>query len=187
MFQNKELILNFLNTYIPIGVLIAFILLVLIFVLYFYKRKTKKKSKILKLLSSYSLLIGFLLTLFGTIMSLIYSDFLNIPPCGLCWFQRIFLYSQLVLFTVAYLKNDKKVFKYTLSLSVVGALFSAYHSYIQLGFDSSLPCPSTSGMADCAEPLFLSFGFVTFPFASLTVFLFLILLSFIVKMKNNKK
>lgn len=184
MSENKEILLSFLNTYIPIITLIAFILLVLVFVLYIYKIKTKKDSKILSFLSSHALLFGFLLTLFGTVMSLIYSDFLGQAPCGLCWFQRIFLYSQLVLFIVAYLKNDINVFSYTIWLSVAGAIIALYHEYLQLGFNENLPCPVTPGFIDCAEPLFLYFGFVTFPFTSLTSFLFLILLAALVK--NSK-
>ncbi|MEA4910973.1 disulfide formation protein [bioreactor metagenome] len=184
MLGNKELLLNFFNTYLPLVTLIGFILLVLVFGHYLYKTKTKRKSPFLDFISSKALLFGFLATLFGTTMSLIYSEYLGEAPCGLCWLQRVFLYSQLILFTVAYLKNDMKVFGYTIWLSIVGGVIALYHEYVQLGYSELLPCPSVGGIVDCAKPTFLSYGFVTFPFMSLTLFLFLIFLAIVVKRKN---
>lgn len=181
MTPQKELVFNFLNTYIPPIALIALIFLAFFWGLYFYKKYSKKESKILNLLSKYALLLGFLSTLFAVVVSLIYSDFLGQVPCGLCWFQRIFLYSQLILFMVAYLKNDIKVFGYTIWLAIVGAVLAAYHSYVQLGYSELVPCPVASVAADCSKPLFFSYGFMTFPFTSLILFLFLILLALIVK------
>lgn len=184
MTPEKEIVFNFFNTYIPPIVLASSILLVLIFGHYIYKTKTKRKSPFLDFIASKALLFGFLSTLLATVVSLIYSDFLGQEPCGLCWFQRVFLYSQLVLFTIAYIKNDIKVFTYTIWLSIVGAIIAAYHEYVQLGYSELIPCPVSSVSADCAKPLFLSYGFVTFPFSSLVLFLFLIFLAIVLK---NKK
>ena len=181
MSSEKQLILDFLNHYLPLLTLIAFIILVLIYLHHFHFRLNKKESKLLSKISDFALPLGFFATLFAMTMSLIYSDYLNQLACGLCWFQRIFIYSQVVIFTVAYIKNDLKIFAYTFWLSVVGGAIAIYHEYLQLGYSELIPCPAVSAVVDCAMPTFIHYGFVTFPFMSITLFMFLILLSTVVK------
>lgn len=183
MIENKEIILNFLNNNLPILGLIAFILLVLVYIHLFYKFIKKKESPFLKWIAKLALPLGFFSTTFATLMSLIYSDYLGEAPCGLCWLQRIFIFSQVILFAVAYIKNDLKVFTYTFWLSVVGGVIAIYHEWLQVGYNELIPCPITPGYIDCAVPTFIKYGFVTMPFLSLIIFLFLILLSIIVKKK----
>ncbi len=183
MYDNKEIILNFLNNNLPVVSLIAFILLVLVYGHLFYKLKTKKESPFLKWLSSIALPLGFFSTIFATLMSIIYSDYLGEAPCGLCWLQRIFIFSQAVIFAIAYIKNDTKIFAYTLWLSIIGGIIAIYHEWLQIGYNELIPCPVTPGFIDCATPTFIKYGFVTMPFSSLIVFLFIILLSIIVNKK----
>lgn len=185
MTSQKEIILNFLNTYLPIVILIGFVLTTLVFIHYFYKTSKKRKSPFLDFLKSNALPLAFFATLFSSVMSLIYSDYLGEAPCGLCWFQRLFIFPQVVLFIVAYLKNDISIFKYSFWLSVVGGVIAIYHQFLQLGFNEAIPCPVTPGLVDCAKPTFISFGFVTMPFAAITLFLFLILLATLVGRKNK--
>jgi len=175
--MNKELFLSSLNHYLAIITLTSFLVLILLFVLFYLK----PRLRLFSYLHRFSLLFGFLLTLFGTSLSLFYSEFLKVAPCGLCWFQRIFLYSQTVIFLVAYLKNDFKIFLYTFWLSMVGLVISLYQEYLQLGYSELIPCPIVAGLADCAKPTFLEYGFVTLPFSAAVLFGFLILFSLIVK------
>ncbi len=186
MSDQKEILLNFLNTYLPIVVLIAFILIVLVYGHLFYKLKTRRESPFLKWLSSIALLLGFFSTAFATFMSLIYSDYLGEYPCGLCWFQRIFIFSQAILFAIAYIKNDTKIFTYTLWLSIIGGVIALYHEWLQLGYSELVPCPTTPGLVDCAKPTFISYGFVTMPLASLIIFLVIIFLSIVVNKKYEE-
>ena len=162
-------------------------LLVLIYIHHFHFNFTKKESKILNKISNIALPLGFFASLFAMLISLIYSDYLGQAACGLCWFQRVFIYSQVVLFAVAYVKNDLKIFTYTFYLSIVGGAIALYHEYIQLGYSELIPCPVVSTTVDCAKPTFLSFGFVTFPFMSITLFLFLILLAISVKYHRKER
>ena len=180
--MDKELFLSYLNQYVALATLAAFIILIFFFILFYLKPKLKLFSHLYK----FSLLASFLITLVGLFLSLFYSEYLNIRPCGLCWFQRIFLYSQTVIFTVAYLKNDLKVFVYTFWLSMVGLIVSLYQEYLQLGYSEIIPCPAISNFADCAKPTFLEYGFITMPFSAAVLFGFLILFSLIVeKFRNN--
>lgn len=186
MTPQKEILLNFLNTYIPYGVLLTFIIVIILYILYFTKLRNNPNSKLAIQIKNIALPVAFFLTLFGTIISLIYSDYLGEAPCGLCWLQRIFIFSQVILYMVAYLRNDLKIFSYTIWLSIVGGVIALYHSWLQLGYSDLIPCPVTPGLVDCAKPTFLAFGFVTVPFSSLMIFLVLIFLSLIVSEKHNK-
>lgn len=187
MSGEKQIILNFLNHYLPLLTLITFILLVFIYLHHFHFRFSKKESKFLNKVSSFALPLGFFATLFAMTISLIYSDYLNQLACGLCWFQRIFIYSQVVLFTIAYIKDDLKIFTYSFWLSVIGGIIAIYHEYLQLGYSELIPCPVVSTTVDCAKPTFISYGFITFPFMSITLFMFLILLATVVRFHNKEK
>ncbi|MDQ1281738.1 MAG: hypothetical protein QG630_89 [Patescibacteria group bacterium] len=181
MSPEKQLILDFLNNYLPILTLITFVILIFVYLHHFHFRFSKKESKFLNKLGDFALPLGFFSTLFAMTISLIYSDYLNQLACGLCWFQRIFIYSQVVLFAVAYIKNDLKIFSYSFYLSVIGGIIALYHEYLQLGYSELVPCPAVSTVVDCVKPTFISYGFITFPFMSITLFSFLILLAIAVK------
>ena len=168
--------------------LIAFIILILLYLILFSNRVKNNLfffTNILNFFKKQALLLAFLITLLATTLSLIYSEYLGVPPCGLCWLQRIFLYSQVILFAVAYIKNDFRIFIYSFYLSIFGAVIAFYHELLQLGYSELIPCPVVQNFIDCAKPTFLEYGFVTFPLASLTIFLFLIWLALLVR-KNNK-
>lgn len=187
MTDQKEILLNFFNTYVPVGVLITFIIVVVFYLLYFLKFKNSPNSKFIKNIKNYALPIAFFSTLFASLISFIYSDYLDQAPCGLCWMQRVFVYSQLVLYLIAFIKEDIKIFTYTIWLSIIGAIISLYHEWLQLGYSELIPCPITPGLVDCAKPTFLAFGFITIPFSSFVIFLILIFLYLVVnnKVKNN--
>jgi len=183
MTEQKEALLNFLNTYLPAVALVAFILIILGYIIYFAKLKNKD-SKFLEKAKNVALPLAFFSSLLAMLMSLIYSDYLGQAACGLCWFQRIFIYSQVVLYAVAYIRNDLKIFTYTIWLSVIGGIIALYHEWLQLGYSELIPCPTTPGLVDCAKPTFISYGFVTMPFLSLTIFLFLILIAIVISKKK---
>lgn len=128
------------------------------------------------LFRNYGLWIAGAATLFGSAMTLYYSDVLGYVPCGLCWLERVFLYPQVfILGTALYLK-DTKAGIYGMVLSVCGLIISLYHHYLQMGGAELLSCPTTGKGADCAERIIFEFNFVTFPLLAAFLFIFLIAL-----------
>lgn len=125
------------------------------------------------------------MTLFSTVLSLYYSDYLGILPCGLCWLARVFIYSQVFLFGMAWYKNDRKILDYIILLSGVGLVISLYHQYLQMGYSEFLPCPAIASTVDCAKPTFMEYGFVTFPLMAVVTFLLAMLLSITGKMSKK--
>lgn len=128
-----------------------------------------------RLNAEYGLWTAFLFTLIASAITLYYSEYLGQAPCSLCWIQRVFLYPQVVLFLIAALLRDRKIALYSIALSILGALVALYHHYLQMGGMIHLPCPADGNAIDCATPTFVTWGFVTFPFMALTLFIFLVL------------
>lgn len=152
------------------GVALLFGAAILLFDLY------GKNRSLENLVTTYGLISAFLVTFCGSTLTLVYSEIFGFVPCGLCWFQRIFLYPQVVLLAVALYTKDKTVTKYGISLSVLGLIVSLYQHYLQMGGVELGACPTAAAGADCAERILFEFGFMTFPLASAAVFAFLITL-----------
>ncbi len=129
----------------------------------------------MELLSRYGLWIAFAVTACATAITLYASEVLGMAPCSLCWVQRVFLYPQVVMFFIAAVIKDQRVALYSLALSAIGAIVALYHHWLQVGGNALFPCPATGNHIDCAEPTFVMWGFVTFPFMSFALFLFLII------------
>lgn len=184
---DKLAIFNSLNQYLSFLTLIGFIFVVIWAVkLILLKGGMLNRYKgWFEKFSEYVLPMGFFVTLFSTVMSLYYSDYLGVFPCGLCWFARIFIYSQVFLFGLAWYKNDKKILDYTLLLSGVGIIVSSYHQYLQMGYSEFIPCPAVASTIDCAKPTFMEYGFVTFPLMAFVTFGVSILLALTYKLSKK--
>ena len=115
-----------------------------------------------------ALVLAFLAVLGGVAGSLFYSNIAGFAPCELCWWQRIFLYPQTVLLLVALARKDAAVRVHAVALSAIGALVALYHTFIQFGGPSIVPCSATG--PSCTHLYFLYYGYVTVPTMSLTVF-----------------
>lgn len=141
-----------------------------------YTHLTKKQSGLLSFFAKNVVPLSFLVSLFGTFLTLYYSEVLHYIPCDLCWFQRVFLYPQLFIFALAWYKKDTSVLPYTFVLSIIGLAFAIYHHLLQIGYNIYKPCSTAPFAVDCAKPSFIEYGFVTFPFMAVVLFGVLILL-----------
>ncbi len=177
--MEKEQLAQFLNHYLSLATIIGGIIVFIFAIFVFYKIIKKEQNSFLNFVSKNALLIGFITTLGGTFLTLFYSEYLQYKPCDLCWFQRIFLYPQMIIFGLAMWKKDFGIYIYTLVLSLIGLAFAVYHHMLQIGYDIYKPCSEAPFAVDCAKPSFIEFGFVTFPFMAVVLFAFLVILSII--------
>ncbi len=146
------------------GVVVLQILAVVVFFLLIQKKEVS-------FLSKKSFHIIFLTALLATLGSLFYSEVIGFVPCNLCWYQRIFMYPQVVLLLVAYWKKDKTmVIDYVMWLSLIGLLIAGYHYYGQMINTSVLPCNSPGIGATCSSRPFATLGYITIPMMALTSF-----------------
>lgn len=123
--------------------------------------------------------IGLVVTGIATVMSLVHSHVFNLPPCYLCWWQRIFIYPQVLLFALALWRKDASVAIYSIALSVIGLGFGVYHHALQMFPFGHLPCPAQG--PSCSQILYLQFGYITYPMLAISLFAFLIVVMLFVR------
>lgn len=111
--------------------------------------------------------------------SLVYSDIVGFPPCDLCWWQRIFMYPQAIILALAMRRRDKTVIDYLVPLSVLGALVALYQSFVQWGFSFGLSGGCAAAGGECAKVFFTEYSYITIPFMSFSVFVYIIALKFV--------
>ncbi len=123
----------------------------------------KKPHHILDKVTRWLLWLGLGVALSAIIGSLIYSSVIGYPPCVLCWWQRVLIYPQVVLYALALFSDDRKIFRYTLALSLIGLAFSIYHNYLDFGGAALITCDAS---VSCTARYVDQFGFVTIPLMS---------------------
>ena len=130
---------------------------------------------------SYSIYVGFSMALIATMGSLYLSEIKHLPPCVLCWYQRICMYPLVVILGVGILRRERAIYHYVLPLAAVGWLIALYHSLIQWKVISDALSPCVQGIS-CTTVQINLLGFITIPFMSLVAFS-IIILSMIMLMK----
>ena len=177
-----------LNYILALGTVGLQLLAVAFLAVFFLQKKFPDLQGIGTFLSNWGLWIGFVLTLASAALTLYYSDVLGILPCGWCWFQRVALYPQVILFAIALWKTrtsdvlvvKRHVADYSIGLSSFGLVVALYMHYLQMGGHGVLPCPAT-GAGDCGQRFMWEFGYITFPLMAASLFAFLIVLMLFVR------
>jgi hypothetical protein len=165
-----------LNTIFSLGLIGLQIFALLIFVSLFFK-----KSNLSVFVKKYFLQVGFSVSFLALAVSITYSTLFGFEPCVLCWWARIFMFPQVIIFGVAFLKK-KNVTLESLLLSLVGIIITGYHTYIDFaGGGTFVPC-GDAGL--CLKRYVFEFGYITIPVMALTGFVFLTLLC-INQLKNK--
>jgi disulfide bond formation protein DsbB len=131
----------------------------------------KEASRIKIFYAKKAQLLSFIVALIATSGSLFLSEAAHFEPCTLCWYQRIFMYPQVVILGMALWKKKKDMWLYSLSLSVLGAAIALYHYFLQLKPDAFMPCSAVGFSVSCSQNFFTYFGYITIPWMSLSAFL----------------
>lgn len=164
---------HYLNIFLGLGAIALQIFSVIALGVLFFG---PKNNKFLDFVLEHFLIIGFLVALFATLFSLVYSEIIGFPPCELCWYQRVFLFPQVFLFGVALWEKNKKIVRYSIPLISVGFVISVYQNFVYyFGDKGNLPCDA-SGVS-CYKQLVSEFGgYISIPMLSLTSFLVILAL-----------
>ena len=105
--------------------------------------------------------LGLAIAAVATAGSLYYSEVAGYPPCEMCWYQRICMYSLVPVLAVAVARRDRRGGWYALPLAVAGLGLSVYHYQLQLLPDQGSTCDVS---APCTYQWVDSLGFVSIPF-----------------------
>jgi disulfide bond formation protein DsbB len=119
--------------------------------------------------------------------SLYFSEVRNLPPCLLCWYQRILMYPLVILIPIGLLKKDKFLPLYVLGLALPGAVVALYHTLLQYDVIPHSLGPCLAGVS-CTTQQILWLGFITIPLLSFVAFLLIIGTSLkIYSLQKNEK
>lgn len=184
--ENTSHFVSNLTQVLSLGAIIGIIVVFAWAILLLVSLHQKKNFFFFKTVTRYVLPLGFLVSFSGMVLSLLYSEVFHFIPCELCWYQRVFIYSQAFIFGYAWYRKDTSILPYSLLLSGVGFIIAMYHHALQVGYDIYKPCSTSPFAVDCAKPSFVEFGFVTFPFMAVVLFSFLIALSLTVFVSNKR-
>ncbi len=120
-----------------------------------------------------ALYLAWLAALLAMLVSLFFSEVMKLPPCTLCWYQRICLYPLVVLLPIGIVLRDRRVTTYTLPLAGIGTSIAVYHNLLFYGVIPEELAPCTGGVP-CSKKLLDWFGFIDVPLLSLGGFLFIL-------------
>jgi len=117
---------------------------------------------------------AWVIALVATAGSLFFSEVMHLPPCVLCWYQRIAMYPLVVVVGVGILGRDPGFKRYALPLCLGGLAVSVYHNLLYYGVLSESIAPCTQGVS-CTSRQIEWLGFITIPLMALTAFLLIAL------------
>lgn len=166
------------NQILSIFVIVSQITILFLLISLVFSKSTTKN--IFSFISTYGIKFAFVVALTATLGSLFYSEIAGYTPCKLCWFERIFMYPQVVILGMAVWKKDKNIIDYSMVLLIVGAFIAGYHYLMQVGFISALPCSALGYSASCSQRFVMQYGYITIPMMALTAFI-LIFLTLLIK------
>ena len=121
----------------------------------------------------------------STLGALFFGEVMQLPPCVLCWYQRIFMFPLVVILPLGLFPFDRNVVRYALPLAVIGFLFAVFHLLLIAGVIPESIQPCTQGVP-CSETVIEWFGFVTIPLLSALAFLIILALLITAHFRSSK-
>ena len=129
---------------------------------------------------------AWLVALLATVGSLFFSEVMGLPPCALCWYQRIAMYPLVLIIATGIVARDRRMRAYALPLCLAGLAVSVYHNLLYYGVIPATLTPCSEG-ASCTERQIEWFGFVTIPLMGLASFAAVALCLFFYRPETEKE
>lgn len=133
----------------------------------------RQNNRWLRMLSQRGLGLAFLVAIVAVSCSLTYSDFFHMAPCKLCWFQRIFIFPQVIILGIAlWKKHGALIADYSLTLACIAMPISIFHYLLQMtdapAVHAFAPCDVTGQAPSCSGFYVQMYGYITIPLMALT-------------------
>lgn len=129
---------------------------------------------------------AWIVALIATAGSLFFSEVMELPPCILCWYQRIAMYPLVLVIGLGIATRDPSWKKYALPLALAGLLISIYHNLLYYGLIPESITPCKEGIS-CTTVQLEWLGFITIPLMALTAFVLVTAFSFLYRpVRENK-
>lgn len=120
----------------------------------------------------------------STLGALFFSEIMQLPPCVLCWYQRIFMFPLVLLLAMGLFPFDPKVARYAPPLALIGMLIAVYHQLLVIGAVPETASPCSRGVP-CAEVQIEWLGFVTIPLLAVAAFTSIVVLLLLARSRKS--
>lgn len=125
-------------------------------------------SRLLGWIRGSALPLAWLIAAVATLGSLYLSEIAHLPPCTLCWYQRIAMYPLPVILGVAWIRRDPGVRRYVLPVALIGAAIASYHYLIE--WSPALSSGACTSEVPCDVAWFRIAGFMSIPYMAFSAF-----------------
>jgi disulfide bond formation protein DsbB len=106
----------------------------------------------------------------STLGALFFSEVMQLPPCALCWYQRIFIFPLVLMLPMGLFPWDRSVIRYALPLLLVGSIVSVFQLLLVWGVIPESIQPCRQGVS-CKDVQIEWLGFLSIPLLSFVAFL----------------
>ena len=118
--------------------------------------------------------LAWVIALVATVGSLFFSEVMQLPPCLLCWYQRIAMYPLVIIIGSGIVMRDVRMRNYALPVCLGGLAVSVYHNLLYYGVIPENLAPCAQGIS-CTSRQIEWLGFITIPLMALAAFVALAL------------
>ncbi|MDA2169239.1 disulfide oxidoreductase [Bacillus cereus] len=131
----------------------------------------------MSIIRKYQIAIAWMIATSATVISLIFSEWMKLPPCDLCWYQRMAMYPLVLILGIGMFRKDSNVSTYAFPFACIGLMLSVYQITIQAFPNSEMQICSVG--VSCTKDYLNLFGFISIPMLSFVGFLAIIILLYI--------
>ena len=117
--------------------------------------------------------------------ALFFGEVMDLPPCVLCWYQRIFMFPLVLILPLGLFPFDRKIIRYALPLALGGWVISVFHLLLVYGVIPETVTPCTQGVP-CKDVQIQWLGFVTIPLLSFVAFSLIVALMLAARPRISK-
>ena len=128
---------------------------------------------------------AWLIAAIATLGALFFGEVMKLPPCTLCWYQRIFMFPLAIILPFGLFPLDRKIVRYALPLAAVGWTVALFHVLLVAGYIPEDVQPCSPGVP-CSQTDIRWFGFVTIPLLALVAFSSIVALLLAAHFKEGK-
>jgi disulfide bond formation protein DsbB len=129
--------------------------------------------------------LAWLVAAVSTLGALFFSEVMKLPPCELCWWQRIFMFPLVLILPAGLFPLDPRVLRYALPLAFAGWGFAVFHWLLVMGAIPESAAPCVRGVP-CSEVAFEWLGFINIPLLSVLAFSIILVLLALTHIKVSK-
>ncbi|PIE92018.1 disulfide oxidoreductase [Bacillus fungorum] len=131
----------------------------------------------MSIIRKYHIAIAWMIATSAMLISLVFSEWMKLPPCDLCWYQRMAMYPLVLILGIGMYRKDSYVSTYAFPFACIGLLIAVYQITIQAFTTSEMKICSVG--VSCTEDYLNLFGFISIPMLSFVGFLVIIILLYI--------